>query len=549
MSVPIRELKRRYKMNLALGHVLPTFDRSIPLPLSTGTPLYDAALTDKLVATTTLNEPEHLNRAWHLVQQATPEEQQTLVGHARYLLNDYKLLLALRAWQDGNDDMTRQLLRMLPWGWRFSFPTAVIKPAATIFTGWRRSLNFRLVSEPRFSALQSLFRDILTQAPSVAILKYRQTIKESAALLRFRFEGERERVIHNLCFHNGRDIAENDVVEPVGTFLRARRVVVDDDVVGLLSVLNDSEVEIPITSYMGLLGQLGIRLNQDLHSEIGPLRDYAVRCATAIESLLRLKEWGDWLTETHAQTLATRVHHSVIDKGIDIPFFKITKAFMNAPQHARQLVLEPLYIPLLEHFGRQTAGLLPGPGPLTFVQPGNVIHLMSFLLYTLLSSAMDTRLVLLYKKGVEEVPSLDLHNVARHLADDQRALESWLLAEFGGLTMRYEYTYDYKAVSRTLAKLNPTAPLMLDLPFADNMDILSALLPFERVFNLNTAFGAPGEICIAYEYYALFTMNTPNWNFGIWSRYSDSAAQRFGEFLDRLRAFQSLAESSSGGAA
>ncbi|MEM8534182.1 MAG: hypothetical protein AAGF95_25265, partial [Chloroflexota bacterium] len=158
-------------------------------------------------------------------------------------------------------------------------------------------------------------------------------------------------------------------------------------------------------------------------------------------------------------------------------------------------------------------------------------------------------LVLLYKKGVEEVPSLGLDNVAKHLADDQRELERWLLSEFGGLTMRYEYTYDYKAVSRTLAKLDPAAPLMLDMPFADNMDILSALLPFERVFNLNSAFGAPGEICIAYEYYALFTMNTPNWNFGIWSRYSDSAAQRFGEFLDRLRAFQSLAESSSGGAA
>ncbi|MEM8535300.1 MAG: hypothetical protein AAGF95_30975, partial [Chloroflexota bacterium] len=437
MSVPIRELKRRYKMNLALGHVLPTFDRSIPLPLSTGTPLYDAALTDKLVATTTLNEPEHLNRAWHLVQQATPEEQKTLVAQARYLLNDYKLLLALHAWQQGNDDMTRQLLRMLPWGWRFSFPTAVIKPAATIFTGWRRSLNFRLVSDLRFPELQALFRDILAQAPSVAILKYRQTIKESAALLRFRFEGERERAIHNLCFHNGRDITATDVLEPIGTFLRARRMVADDDVTGLLRVLHDSEAEIPITSYMGLLSQLRIPLDQDSHAEIGPLRDYAVRCATAVESLLRLKEWGDWLTETHAQTLATKVRHSVIDKGINIPFFKITKAFMNAPQRVRQLILEPLYIPLLKHSGRQTAGLLPSPGPLTFVQPGNVIHLMSFLLYTLLSSAMDTRLVLLYKKGVEEVPSLGLDNVAKHLADDQRELERWLLSEFGGLTMRY----------------------------------------------------------------------------------------------------------------
>jgi hypothetical protein len=49
MSVPIRELKQRYKINLALGHSLPLTDLAISLPLSTGNPLYDAALTGKLV--------------------------------------------------------------------------------------------------------------------------------------------------------------------------------------------------------------------------------------------------------------------------------------------------------------------------------------------------------------------------------------------------------------------------------------------------------------------------------------------------------------------
>jgi hypothetical protein len=99
-------------------------------------------------------------------------------------------------------------------------------------------------------------------------------------------------------------------------------------------------------------------------------------------------------------------------------------------------------------------------------------------------------------------------------------------------------------MARAITQLDPQAPLLLDLPFADNMEILSALLPFERVFNLNTTFGAPGEICLAYEYYSLFSLSTPLWQFGLWARYSDSAAQRFAEFLDRLHYFQLLAEAS-----
>ena len=92
---------------------------------------------------------------------------------------------------------------------------------------------------------------------------------------------------------------------------------------------------------------------------------------------------------------------------------------------------------------------------------------------------------------------------------------------------------------------------MLDIPFADSMDILSGLLPFERVFNLNTAYGAPGEICIAYDYYRQFFIGNMTWNYNVWSRYSDSAARKFAEFLDRLNYFQKFASyvenDSSGG--
>src|SRR5687767_12383285 len=130
----IRELKRDYKIRLALGEALPLHDQAISLPLSTGNTLFDSALTDKLVATRLMSEPEHVARAWQLVKSASKREITALLPHGRGLLNDYKLLLALRCWEDGDDSNPRRFLGALPWGWRLAFPTAVIKPAAHLFT-------------------------------------------------------------------------------------------------------------------------------------------------------------------------------------------------------------------------------------------------------------------------------------------------------------------------------------------------------------------------------------------------------------------------------
>lgn len=540
MTISIQTLKRNYKINLALGKTLPTYDLATPLPLSTGNPLYDAALTDKVTMTTTLNEAEHLNRAWFLVNGSGRDEQQTLANHAPGLLNDYKMLLALHCWAVGEEELTRTFLQAMPWHWRLAFPIAVLKPASHFFTGWRCNLTFRFVNEPRYPALRQLFRELLAQAPPVAILKYRQTIQAAAALQRYRFEGEREQWIHDLCFNNGRTIAgSQNVLEPIGTYLQARQLL--NDLPKFLAVLNAGRAEIPLTSYMGLLGQAGIRLNDETQPQRAGLRDYAVRCATAVESLLRLQEWGGWLTERQAQRLGAKVQQTIIERGVTIPYAKVMKAFINAPLKVRRMVLQPLLLPLLAHFGRQTAGLLPPPAPLTMIQPGNVIHLMSFLLYTVLSSAMATRFFLLYTDGAEEVPPLDIGEVASHLADSPEQMSNWLLQEFGGLATQFHYTYDFRAIAKTIGQLDPAGPLLLDLPFAQNMELLAALLPFERVFNLNIPFGAPGEICVAYDYYATFSLQTPHWHFGIWERFSDSAAQRFAEFLDRLHYFQLLA--------
>ncbi|HEV7555576.1 MAG TPA: hypothetical protein VGO00_08995 [Kofleriaceae bacterium] len=539
MAIGIKELKRRYRENLALGRGLPTHDLGVPLPLSTGNPLYDAALTEKLATTATLEAPEHVSRAWHMVSRASTDERAALVTHADALLNDWKLLVAVRAWQLDDGEVVRRMLRALPWGWRLAFPVVIVKPAEHLFTGWRRSLAFRLVDDPRWDALRALYRELLAAAPTTALLKYRRVVQQSMALMHYRPDGDRERAIHDLAFAKGDATATS--LELVATYARARDALRTGGAKAFVDAL-DGQPELPITSFMGLLGSAGIRLR-----EAGPyaarLRDHAVRCATSVESLLRLSEWDPWLTDAHVDELSQKVRDAVIGRGYDIPFAKVVKAFLGAPEKTRKRVLQPLLAPLLRHFGTTVAKLLPPPGPIAFVMPINVVHLMSFLLYAVMAAAAPSRLVLVKKKGVTIATDFGLEDVIPHLADDRPALERWLLGELGGASTIYDFTYDMKALAKTLDKIDPASPTVLDLPFVDSMEILGALLPRERVFNLNTAFGAPGEICVAYEYYMQFGIATERWSTTVWSRHSDGAASRFAELLDKLGQFERLAAS------
>jgi hypothetical protein len=535
----IRELKHRYQLNRALGGTLPTYDLAIPLPLSTGNPLFDAALVDKLTPTTTLNEAEHTARAWHLVQRASAAELQALAEHRDGLLNDYKLLLALRAWQDGDDALTRTFVNALPWGWRLGFPVAVIKPSAQVFTGWRKSLAFRFVTDPRFNALRAFFRELLARAPGTALMKYRSTVQASLALLHYKPDGAREIAIHDLCFNNGRGGQGTPDLEPIGAFLRARAALGRGGPNAMLSALEDSAQEIPITSYMGLLGNTSVRLS-DAAGE--PFRRYALRSATAVEALLRLKEWSPWLSQADADAIGEKVRTRVIDAGFDIPLFKIVKAFMNAPQPTQRMVIEPLLLPLLRHAGKQFAELIEAPRDLTFFMPGSVIHLTSFLLYAVLSSAMPASLRLVFNDGVEDFAPIPLEEVAQQLATPQAEFEAWLLTRFDGSAAQHSYTYNFDKIAAAIRKLDPAAPLMLDLPFTDDMALLAAILPFQRVFNLNNPYGAPGELSLTYSYYQQFGITTRGWNYALWTRQSDSAAQKFAELMDRLKHFRALAQ-------
>ncbi|HTL35008.1 MAG TPA: hypothetical protein VL326_17895 [Kofleriaceae bacterium] len=542
MNVGIKELKRRYRENLALGRVLPTHDLGVPLPLSTGNPLFDAAMTEKLAATTTLDAPEHLARAWHMVQKASAGERAMLAEHANALLNDWKLLLALRAWELGELDEVRRFVRALPWGWRLAFPTCVVNPAAQLFTGWRKRVSFRLVADPKWGELRTYYRELLAAAPGTALLKYRTTVQEAMALLHYRPEGDRETAIHDLAFARG-DSVRDPSLEPIGTYVRAREALKTGGVVPFLDVIG-AGAELPITSYMGLLGSAGIRIKSG-----GPyateLRNQAVKCATPVESLLRLKEWSPWLTDEHIEQLSARVRHAVIEKGFDIPFAKVLKAFLGSPQALRKRVRDPLLAPLLRHFGTRVASLLPPPGPIAFVMPVNVVHLTSFLLYATLAAAAPAQLVLVKKKGATVKTDFGLEQVISHLTDETHELQRWLLATLGGASTVNEYTYDTAALAKVLDKIDPAAPVVLDMPFMDSMDILTSLIPRERVFNLNTAFGAPGEICVAYEYYQRFALVDDKWSYRVWSRWSDGAASRFAELLEKLGQFERLAKATA----
>ena len=546
MPVSIRTLKRRYKIHLALGRALPPHDLGFPLPFSTGNPLYDAALTEKLSATRTMSEAEHLRRTWDLARAATAEETRVLALHSRGLLNDFRLLMALRCWEQEDDEGAAAFLRALPWARRLGFPTAVIKPSATVFTGWRRSLRFRLVDEPRFPALRELYRQLLRQAPPVIILKYRAAIQEAAALMKYRFEGARERAIHAWCFENQTAGASDAGLSLLGAYADARTTLRESGPGALATLLEGAPETLPLTSYAGLLGSAGVHLREDAQAAVVPLRDYAVRSATPVESLLRLRQWAPWLQERHTETLAQTVRAAVLEGGLEVPFHRVTQAYMSAPIELRKRVLEPLYLPLLRHFGRQVAGLLPPPGPLTYVQPGNALQSMSLLLYAAVASAADTRMLLLYRDGVEEVPGLTLDRISPHLADDPWELQQWLLAEFGGLATQHDRHYDLGAAARVLKGLDPRAPLLLNVPMWDNEPWLAALLPFEQVFNLNGAVGAPGEVSVAQDYYVQMHWGGTRGAGGSRAG-ADGAALRFAELLDRLRMFQTLAEAPGAG--
>jgi len=544
MDPTIRELKHRYRINIALDQVLPLADRGFAVPLSTGNPLFDAALTEKLQTTTTLTDVEHLQRSWELCRRATTEEIGVLADHVDGLLNNFRMLLALSCWERDDLESARRFVDRLPWHWRFAFPTAVLKPGAHFLTGWRRDARFRLVTEPRHAELRILFADLLESAPDAVLLKYRSTVKEAAALQRYRFEGERQRMIHDLCFENAAKVDPSDPSTGViGTYVAAREVLATQGPVALATLLQNAPHHLPLTSLIGLLGNAAVNLRDDRVAGIEQLRDQTLDSATAVECLLRLGEWSRWLTAERIETLSDKVKIQILGGRVDVPFFRVITAFNALEADLRRQLVDPLLRPLTEAFGRQVADLLPPPGPITFVMPMNIFRLSSLLLYAVVAQIAETRLVLLGGSGVDSEITLDVDEVFAHLADDRQEMAAWLLRRFGSSFVDRTlepYHYDVGPLCAALDTLDPQAPLVLDLPFFSDPSLLRALGGFDRVFNVGGAVGAPGEINISPSYYRNFSYTTPGVSFSSWARSSDSSARSFTEMLDRLRWFERL---------
>ncbi len=536
----IQDLKRNYRLATARGQALAITDLGTAFPLSTGNELYDAALTGTLKATATMSSAEQLARAWQLCQKATDDELVILADESAVISNDFRMLGALQAWQRGHDQLTRRFLAALPWHWRLAFPTAVLSPARHFFSGWRRDLRFRLVDEPRHEALRTVFAELLADAPPVVIIKYRRTIKESAALQRYRFDGDRPTVIHQVCFGSLNDV-DRTAAERVGlaTVGAVADLVNASDSVALADVLDGCPDPIPLTSIQGVLAARSWSLADDRLPAVDRIRRYVLLNATAVELIGHLKAWGPWLDDANCEILARRYGEQV-ERGLSIPFFRVLTAFQAADDKVRERLARPLLLPTMRAFGRDTAGLLDG-GPTTFVLTSPALGAGSLLLYACLAAVAPTRLVLAGAGPGQETSPPSIEAILDHIAKPRLQFEQWLLQAFGLGALARGLRYDMDQLCRFLATdFDTEAPLVVDFPFAHGAQLLDTLAPFRQVFNLSGEVGAPNEICVSARYQLAALFVTYGVRRSAWFRDSSQGAVAFAQFLQRLDGFKRL---------
>src|SRR5574341_1636606 len=150
----IGSFKDNYYTLLAKRKVLLYNDYSFKVPVSSGSPLLDSSIVEKIQTTSEFMDHEHLLRSWRLFKSMSVEEAHVLLNNLQDVLNDHKILLALRFWEKNDVDRTLYILHNLPWGWRLQFPILVIKPAYLFFTGWKKEIEFRLVKDIDFNKLR-----------------------------------------------------------------------------------------------------------------------------------------------------------------------------------------------------------------------------------------------------------------------------------------------------------------------------------------------------------------------------------------------------------
>jgi len=525
----IRELKHRYKLLRAEDRALSLADLGLPLPLSCGSPLIDSMLNERIAATPGMNEEEHLMRSWQLITSASERELDIVFKLLDGCLNDHKLLFAVYLFGRG-DEKYRLLLERLPMKWRLLFPTAVIKPAAAFFTGWRRDIRFRLVDNVDFAGLKRGYHETLAKISDEQIMKYRDILREALALLHWKADGERELAIHDWCFGGGR---MNGAIPLLSNYLRVRGLVAAGNRAGLAKELGGHEHRIPLTSFMGLLSNMGLHLSVDGNEAF---RDYAVATATPIEAMLRLHEWGGWLDVHHIKEIALK---ATDPKGLQIPFHKVATAYISAPASLKPQLFDQIYVPVMKRFSSQMAEFIPKGTQMVLLQPNSFVNIMSLLFLATISYERSTRILLAGEdvKEHDDRTILGYDKLRDVLFMSRSGAEGFLLNEFGGHALRRSWRFDERVVASAFDRIDGDDLLILDLPFVFSTRILERLLHMKRVLNLANNFGSPSEVSLSVKYIPRISIRSNDMAYFGYSRFSEPAVSSLAGFIERLEWF------------
>ncbi|GAB4330581.1 MAG: hypothetical protein Kow0069_38190 [Promethearchaeota archaeon] len=479
-----KRLKQAYLRLRHRGEVLPWPDRSPPLPLSSGSPFLDSCVFEKIKQTPGMTIEEHLARSHQLVRAASDGEVALAIEHSRALLNDHKALLAARLLLEGDEDGFDRVVATLPFGWKLQVPATFVKPSSVFLTGWKRDVDFRLFPDVPYARLREYLGGLVEGAPEVVLLKYRAKLKTAMALLRYRVETAKERAVAKWCFD--RKVDRLPDLPMIDHFLELREAARRRDEARFARLLESAEVTVPITSYVGLLGTLGVDLES---TEKEVFRDYAIRCATPVESLLRLNEWRHWLTDDHLDVLVKRLFWGS-DRGI-VTLEKLTTAYVNLPFRLQKRLTEPVFVPLLKKAAAGVADLLPDS--FEFLIPRSFFVFTNFLLYLVMTAVADGQLTTFHADQVEhhefeldvlsEIAQMDLTSFDQYLHEHYRKEHRTVVSPL-----------QFATITKHVEAVPPRDLLVVDLPFARNAEFIRALNQHENVFNLHSYVGLAGEV-------------------------------------------------------
>lgn len=519
----IQELKTRYKLLVANNKTIDSQEMFPNIPLSTGSPVLDSFILEKVKSTFSMDEYEHLARSWQLIRNMSDEEEKIILNNLKGLLNDHKILLAAKLFEN-KDKNFEKAFDSLPNTWKLKFPLVFVKPAKVFFDGWKANIKFRLFEKIDYSRLNELYSETLKNCSDSAILKYRKMIHETSSLIGYKWNTKREKSIEDWCYKNGNNSSELPLVE---LYVKARDTLNSHGKDKFIKDLSSSTQKLPITSFMGLLSAKDLVLYSKGNEK---LQDYAVECSSGVESILKLREWSKWLNEGHVNTISKKLNST---KEMSVPFSRVTIGYLSIEPEKRKLLTDQIYIPLLKKFGKEHAYLLPEK--FNFVQPANLIHIENFLLFNMFNSASKGKMTLVGENEDYEF-SFSIDEIKNVVNLPLRETQDFLLKNFGGLTSSHVHNYSDKRITESLRKIDKGELLILNTPFFRSINMINELMSWNKVINLTTYFGCPTEISLKYSLENFVKVE----NVKAYRVSANNAAYNTTEYLEKLYWFEKI---------